>query len=245
MHALGERFRQTIGQRLQEDGRIIVVHRFEARHVVVDTYACGDGKPTDPVFHAAVARRHEVGETEIRALHRLVGLLAEVVQGGDGLALAGPGGGIHFDVVAVLCRRPETDHAAGGQPLLSHQGVEHGLRVGIELARLGADHLVGEDGRELARQLPRIEKRRPVDIAAEFREVVIVEDRDAGLARYRWPIGLPVAAEALLARLGQRHQLLARAAIAMTLAHFGVLGANLRHELVHEVLVVAVDDVAA
>ncbi len=77
--------------------------------------------------------------------------------------------------------RPETDHGTRGEPALGDDLVEHGLRIGEQLGSLLANHVVLEDGRIVARQFPRLEERRPVDVLAQFGEIVVVENGEAGL----------------------------------------------------------------
>ncbi len=147
MQALGQGFGEAVGQRLQQDRVVVVMLGFEARHVGIDADAGGDRERADPVLPAAVGRGDEIGQAEIRALGRLVHLLAQEVQGGLALWV------LHAHVVADAVGRPQAEHGLGGQPLLADDAVEHRAGIAVKLAGLAADDLVGEDRRELAGKL--------------------------------------------------------------------------------------------
>ena len=113
--------------------------------------------------------------------------------------------GVDLDVVVIdAVRREQPDHAARGQPALADDLLEHAPRVRVQIARLLADHRVGEDVRELAGELPGVEERHPVDVARQVFERVVVEDAHAEEARHRRHVRVPAAVEAVGARLRDR-----------------------------------------
>ena len=120
----------------------------------LDADAGGDGECADPVTHAGLFRRDEVGQAEIGTAGRLVGLLAQAVQH----RAVG-----QFNVVADAIRFEESDHTARGQPFFGDDLLQHLLRVAKQFARLRTDDCIVEDLRIVARQFPRVEERRPVD----------------------------------------------------------------------------------
>jgi len=84
----GERFGEAVGQRLENDRGVVVVVGLEAGQVFLDAEAGGDGEAADPVGLVEFLRRDEVGEAEVGALDRLVGLLAQAAQGGQDFSLS-------------------------------------------------------------------------------------------------------------------------------------------------------------
>ena len=84
-HALvqvfGEGFRQPVGQRLQHDGRVIVVGALEFGELLLDAEARGHGEGADPVGYPGFLRRDIVGEALVGAARGLLVLLAQVVPG--------------------------------------------------------------------------------------------------------------------------------------------------------------------
>ena len=123
----------------------------------------GDRKGADVVADAAVARRDEVGERQVRLAVRHLLLLAQHVEAQD-LGAVGPFRAIQHDVVAVGVRRPEAVDAARRDQPLADDAIEQRAGVLVELARRGAVLRMIEDGREASLQLPRREEERPVDV---------------------------------------------------------------------------------
>ena len=66
MKVFGERLRQPIGDRFDDDGGVVVVLCFELFDELVYAKARGDGKRANVISDAAVNRRDEVGERSIR-----------------------------------------------------------------------------------------------------------------------------------------------------------------------------------
>ena len=96
--------------------------------------------------------------------------------------------GIELDVVIVhTVGGVQAHHRIGREPASLNQPLEHALAVGIDAHRLGAHHLVFEDGGERPGQIPGLKERAPVDELREFAEVKILEDTAADelrLGRY-------------------------------------------------------------
>ncbi|KAG1249785.1 hypothetical protein G6F68_013143 [Rhizopus microsporus] len=135
MQALGQRLGEAVGERLQKDRVVVVMLGLEARDVRVDADTGGDRERADPVLLAAVGRGNEIGQAEVRALGRLVHLLAQEVQRGFALRV------LHAHVVADAVGRPQPEHRLGGQPLLIDDAGEHRAGGLVQVAGLGADEL--------------------------------------------------------------------------------------------------------
>ena len=84
--------------------------------------------------------------------------------------------GVDLDVVADPVGREDADHAAGGEPVLALDPVEHGLGVGEELACLFGGRGVVEHVGVAALDLPGEEERRPVDVAPQLGHGEVVPD---------------------------------------------------------------------
>lgn len=117
-----------------------------------DAESCGDRKASDPVGHAGFPGGDEIGQAQVRALHRFVRLLAEVVQA-DCLALV-----LDFNVIADARGGPEADHRLGLEPSLGDDPLKDSLGVPEQFRCLRANHGIGEDGRIMAMQFPGLEK---------------------------------------------------------------------------------------
>ncbi|SKV90678.1 Uncharacterised protein [Mycobacteroides abscessus subsp. abscessus] len=104
----------------------------------------------------------------------MLALLAQVMQRGQHLSAGVVG--VDLDIVktwADRIRGEEPDHPVGRQPLLLDQGVEHLLRVVVQLARSLTSRRVVEDVGEPALHLPGVEERLPVDVFTQLGEVVV------------------------------------------------------------------------
>src|SRR5699024_11030517 len=77
---LGKGLRKPIGQRLEQNGVVIVVLGLEAAYVLLDANAGGDCEGSQPVGQSRRLRRNEVGQTGIRPPSRLFSLLAQMVS---------------------------------------------------------------------------------------------------------------------------------------------------------------------
>ena len=177
MHALGEGFRQPVGQRLAQDRGIVVVGVLEAvgHHVLAD--AGRDHEAADVVGDAGRNRRDEIGQREVEATLAFFELLTQGVQRRDRrLACLVR---IDEDVVAFRVRRPEADRGLRGEPFLTDDLIQHLARIAVERTRDLADLGVVEDSGKAPGQFPGLEERRPVDGVGQFRQIVIPERLDA------------------------------------------------------------------
>ena len=76
VHEFGTRFREPVGQSLQQDGTVIVVLRFKSLHMRVDTDTGCHGKPTDVILNACVEWCQVVGKAMVTLSCRLTSLLS-------------------------------------------------------------------------------------------------------------------------------------------------------------------------
>ena len=165
---LGERFGETIGQRLGQDRRVVVVGVLEAidHGLLADTG--GDRESADIVGQSAGARRDEIGKRDVGAAFTAGKLLPQRMQCRNRLHPRFVGE--DQNVVAFAVRRPQSEHGAGLEPSFAGDLLEHGLRVVEQAARRVADCGVVEDRRIFAVEFPSGEERRPVDEVDELRD---------------------------------------------------------------------------
>ena len=180
VHPFGKSLGQPVGQRLRHDRRIIVTGFFKTLGDVIFAMPRGDGKTANIISRAA-CRRHEIGQREIRPPAAVLHLLAKRVEPRSFFCAAFIF--IHNNVIAVARRRPKADHRARGEPFLRNHVVEHVLSVGKQAGCRRAHHIIGQNGRIGSVQIPALEKRRPVNIVAQFRQIIIVEHFRAGKRR--------------------------------------------------------------
>ena len=155
---------EAVGQRLQQDVRIIVVLGLEAREMRLDAVDA-DREAADPVLAVGI---DEVGEAHVGAALALLHLLAQERQA-------------HLR----RCRRATSTSSPSrrqrhrpttplrGQPLLGDDLVEHRLGIGEQAARAFADDSIVEDRGIIAGQLPGAEEGRPVDSTRAGRAAAI------------------------------------------------------------------------
>ncbi len=191
MDQFGEGLGKAIGQRLHHDGVVVVALGLVGRRQLLDAVTGGDREATDPVRLAAVLRGDEVGQAVADSLSVLGGLLANMVQTLDHLA-AGLVGIDFDDVVIDAVGGPQANDPARLNQAFVDQLAQHHLGLVEQLACGFADHLVVEDLRILADQLPAHEEGRPVDTIDQFVEVVVLEHLETGKGRRRRGISLPV-----------------------------------------------------
>ena len=206
VHPLGERLCQPVGERLQQDRAVVVIGCLELVNLDVATEPRGDSEGPNVVRQTGVLGRDEITQAPVRDTVAVLALLPQVVQRGHhlGTGLVGVDLDI-FDTGADRVRRKEPDHPVGGQPLLLDQGIEHRLRVVVELAGSLARHRVVKDVGEATLHLPGVEERLPVDVLAEFGEVVVAELADAkALGRHRRRVAGPLDWRLIRAGLLQR-----------------------------------------
>ena len=139
----------------------------------------------------------------MRLVLRLGFLLAQLMQPGDRLSSRLVG--VHVDIIVThRVGRKESDDGARLQPSLIDQGLEHFLRVRIQIGRRFADYRIAQDVRKFPGEFPRIEKRHPIDIGHEFRQRIILERPHAQVVGDGRRVGRPVEFQFLEACLGQR-----------------------------------------
>ena len=184
MHAFGKSLSQAVGQGFEHDGAVVVVvvhevfffgvhahtgrHREQA-HVVLQPagLALGMVQRCDKVRQATVGVLHTV-------MHRLFGLLAQAVPSERSLAaaLVGP----QHDVVAHAVGGVQTDDCMGLQPAAFDEALQHALAVAEHTLCFCAHHLVFQNGREGASQIPGLEERAPVDEGLQLGQIKVFED---------------------------------------------------------------------
>ena len=218
---------QAVGQGLDHDRAVVVALVLIGLGHFLGTDAGGGDETTDIIGDTTGLRRDEVGQRPVGLAVRLDGLLAQVVQGGQCLAVVA----IDFDVViGHLVGRPEAEHRSGTDQFFVDQLVEH--LAGILVQRRGslADHFVGEDARELASQVPGDEERGPVDVLGQGAQVDVFQHLDAGEGGYRWLVASPVVLRLGGDGLGVAQALGAGTAVGGALAYFFVFLAGLFDE---------------
>ena len=225
MHGLGEGFGETVGQGLHQDGGIIVIGAGETLGDRLLLEAGGDHEGADVIPLAALDRRHEIRQRHPRPPVALGELLA---QGEEGRDLFLPRVvGEEADVVLHRPGRPEADHRLRPEPALAQDLGQHRLGIPEEGARGRALLGIVEDGGIAALQLPGLEEGRPIDIARQSGEVVILEHFRAEEGRLRRIIGRPVRLEGAGAGIGQRQAQLLRLRLRMALGDLPVFRADL------------------
>ena len=72
--------------------------------------------------------------------------------------------------------RQQREDAIGLQPAAFDQALQHALAVAEDALRLRAHHLVAQDLREGAGQVPGLEERAPVDEGFQLGQIKVFED---------------------------------------------------------------------
>ena len=181
VQAFGKSLGQPVGQRLEHDGRVVVVAVLEQLFPLVDADAGGDGEGAHVVRGHALGR-DEIGQAAAGARHAvdlvLFGLLAQAEPGqGD---LRARLVGVELDVVVVhAVGGPQAHDCIGREPAALDQALEHLLAVGMHAQGLGAHHFVAQDGGDGAGQVPGLEEGAPVDVVGQFRQVEVAQHTPA------------------------------------------------------------------
>ena len=154
MHALGKGFGQTVGQRAQQDGGVIVLVGLEALDVFFFAEAGGDGKAADIIGAGrllAAPRNRPAPDWGGRPRAPSAGAACASVVSTSCAAVIG----VEDDIVALGRSRPEADDALRGQPLLVDDLLQHRLRILEQAARRLADFVVIENLPDRDRPVPR------------------------------------------------------------------------------------------
>ena len=220
---LGAGLGKAVGQGFDHDGVVVVALALVVLGQLLGADAGGDDEAAQVVGDAGFLGCDEVGQGQIGLAFGLDGLLAQVVQGGQRLAVLA----IDFQVVVThLVGRPEAEHGAGLDQLLVDQLPEHGLGVVEQRGGRFPHHLVGEDARVLAGQVPGDEEGRPVDVLGQDCQVDVFQYPGAGEAGRGRLVAEPVEGGLVGHCLGIGQAFGAGAAIGGALADLDVVGAG-------------------
>ena len=81
---LGERFCQAISERLEQDGLIVIVCRFEFIKFRFNAQSRGNGEQANMILEAALSGGDVIGQATVGVTCCFVSLLTEKIQGGPG-----------------------------------------------------------------------------------------------------------------------------------------------------------------
>ena len=171
VHRFGERFRQTIAERLGHDGRVIVIGALKADSNLFFANPRRHREGADIIGRPVLC--DEISEREIAfgaARRPLVHLLAQREE--TCLLLRAPLVFPKHDVIAIAISGPKADHARSAHPFLSDELIQHRARIFIERTRRLADDVVLQDIRIAPDQIPRRKERRPIDVRHKLFERV-------------------------------------------------------------------------
>jgi hypothetical protein len=118
---------------------------------------------------------------------------------------------------------PEAEHRTGADQFLVDQLGEHVLGIGVECGGGFPDHLVLQDARELAGQVPGNEERRPVDVLGQHFQIDVIQHFGAGERRFDRCVGAPVELWLFRDRRGIAQAFGAGAAVGGALANLDVI----------------------
>ena len=223
---LGKGFGQTIRQRLQHDGAVIVICLFKLGEFFLDARTRGNCKRTDVIPDrtlAAVFRRNKITQAQVGIAGGLFVLLTQVVPGHHCRATLFIT--VDFNVLAIVhtVGGEQAHHAMRLQPFATDDFFQHGLGVGEHFFRLYAHYGIVEYLRIRTRKIPGLEIRAPVNMCGDLGQVVVLQQLHAGERRRNRLDLRPIGFKTIGARLGNRNQhrpLLAR----VLLTHLVVLG---------------------
>jgi len=132
VQVFGEGFSQTVGERFDHDGVVIVMRGFKAGDMRVEIQTAGDGEHADVITRplprplSQSARGDKVGQ---RPVHLACGFLVLLAQGMPGHQRIARFRRVDFDVVAHAGGREQPVHAASAHPVFRNHLFEHRLRV--------------------------------------------------------------------------------------------------------------------
>ncbi len=184
VQAFGEGLGQTVGQRLQHDGTVVVVPGLEGGGGRIGPQAGGDREGAHPVGRSPVIGGDEVGQGQVGTPGLLLGLLAQGAQDrpDPGAGRVGPDRDV---VLGGPVGREEAENPVGGQQPLAGDATEHLLGLRVETAGGLPDQRVVQDGREAAAQFPDGEEGGPVDAFDEFCQRVVPQAEHPRPERFR------------------------------------------------------------
>ena len=127
MQRFGGRFREPIGERLQQDVVVVVMRCLEALEMRFDTDAGGDREGADVIHLARVLRRDEIRQRIVWLPRGLGFLLAQVVQSVQHARARDVA--VHLDLLVDGVAREEPDDGARRKPVLAQDRGQHLLAV--------------------------------------------------------------------------------------------------------------------
>ncbi len=218
---------EAVGQGLDHDRVVVVALVLISLGQLLGADACGADETAHVVGDAGALGCHEVGQRQVRLGVRFDGLLAQVVQGGELLAVVT----VHFQVIVLhLVGRPEAEHRTSADQLLVDQLVQHCLGIVEQRGGRFANHLVFENARVLAGQVPGDEERRPVDVVDQGAQIDVFQHLAAGEARLDRGVAAPVERRLVGDSVEVAQAFGARTAVGGALADHRVLFAGLVDE---------------
>ena len=193
VQALGEGFRQAVGQGLGQDGPVVVVAVLEAGHQGVQAVAGGDHEGSHPVRNPGAQGRYEVREAEVGAAGPAPGFLAELLpeKGDHGKLLPSVVAGVEDQVVPPGGGGEEPEGPPGREKPLLHDLVQESPGVGQQLPGLVSHQGIVQDPGPAPPDLPRLEEGAPVDGLRQLAQVVALQAPDAGEGGLGGGIPLP------------------------------------------------------
>ncbi len=207
MHRFGERFGQTVGERLEHDRAVVVEVGQELLLLHVDAETGRHREHADVIGNARVFRRNEIGERAVRPHHAIDdgphALLTQIVPSHRHPRARF----VRVDldvVVADGVRGQQRNHAARRQPAALDQSREHRLGIREHAPRRFADDLIVENRGIGAGEIPRLEERAPVDVLGQLVQIVVLEHAPADERRFRRLVGGPIDLRLVFASRCQR-----------------------------------------
>ncbi len=206
MHQFGKGFREAVSQCLHENGRVVVIRPLETFGNCDFLNTRRDDEATDIVLLTAIGGCNKIGHSDIRTTITLGQLLTQREEGCEFFLAAFIGK--ETNIIAHRIGRPETDYATRRKPLLIDDLHEHSLRIRPKLTRCLTLLFIFKNSRVTALHLPCLEEWRPVDIARNLCEIVVLECFCAKECRLWRCVGVPVQLVGIFTRTSQWQTLL-------------------------------------
>ena len=165
MQVLRSSFRQTITQRLYDDGRVIVARVTKRRSEFIHLVAHRQRETAKEINALTVPRRHVVGQRAADLTLALETLLAQEMETGQRVRSCLVG--VHLHIFAHRIGWPKSRYGARGKALVRDDVLQHFLAVSKKFLRLLADFRLVENGRVNTVQLPRPKEGRPIDVGGQ------------------------------------------------------------------------------